>query len=96
QNANDLFFAEPAALHRPSPLSRNRLTSEWGGFRGAGQQSFPGLVKTQLRSFPDLVQDLRGESRLVLWQETAIVVRDHFRGLVVLTTTRTVHIIGFQ
>lgn len=28
QNANDLFFAEPAALHRPSPLSRNRLTSE--------------------------------------------------------------------
>lgn len=37
QDANDLFFAEPTALHHPSPRQRNRLTPECGGFRGAGQ-----------------------------------------------------------
>lgn len=38
QGADDLFRGESPALRRPSSLSRNRLTSEAGGFRGAGQR----------------------------------------------------------
>ncbi|WP_238841168.1 hypothetical protein, partial [Roseobacter cerasinus] len=37
QNANDLFFAETASLHRLSPQLENRLTKIRGHFRGAGQ-----------------------------------------------------------
>lgn len=48
QNANDLFFAESAALHRPSPLSRNRLTSECGGFWGAGHGLYRAIRSLQL------------------------------------------------
>jgi|GEM_PF-6010562 len=47
QNANDLFFAETASLHRLSPQLENRLTSNRGVFRGAGHQ----LPATQPRRF---------------------------------------------
>ena len=36
--ANDPFFAETASLHLLSPQLENRLTSNRGHFRGAGQQ----------------------------------------------------------
>jgi hypothetical protein len=39
QNANDLFFAETASLHRLAPQLENRLTKISGHFRGAGQSS---------------------------------------------------------
>ena len=35
QYPDDLFFAEPAALHRPSPSMERTLTSKRGHFRGA-------------------------------------------------------------
>ena len=38
QNANDLLFAETAFPHRLSPRLENRLTSNRGLFRGAGQK----------------------------------------------------------
>src|SRR6056297_1312100 len=41
QNANDLFFAETASLHRLSPSVENRLTSNRGLFRGAGHRWLP-------------------------------------------------------
>ncbi|THD73234.1 hypothetical protein E7681_11055 [Thalassobius vesicularis] len=46
QDANDLFLAETASLHRLSPSSENRLTSNRGLFRGAGQhlRRLEGLV----------------------------------------------------
>jgi len=37
QYPDNLFFREPGSLHRPSPQSRNRLTSKCGHFRGARQ-----------------------------------------------------------
>ncbi|MBB93484.1 MAG: hypothetical protein CML68_02600 [Rhodobacteraceae bacterium] len=37
QDANDLLFAETAFPHRLSPRLENRLTSNRGLFRGAGQ-----------------------------------------------------------
>ena len=48
QYANDLFFAEPASLHRLSPQLENRLTSNRGLFRGAGQpNTLPYGVETR-------------------------------------------------
>ncbi|AZB66401.1 hypothetical protein EBL87_21975 (plasmid) [Cereibacter sphaeroides] len=38
QSANDLLFAETAFPHRLSPRLENRLTSNRGLFRGAGQR----------------------------------------------------------
>ncbi|WP_323785236.1 hypothetical protein, partial [Thalassovita sp.] len=35
QDADNLIFAETASLHRLSPSSENRLTSNCGLFRGA-------------------------------------------------------------
>ena len=37
QYPNDLFFTETASLHRLSSQMENRLTSNAGHFRGAGQ-----------------------------------------------------------
>jgi hypothetical protein len=37
QYPDDLFFAEPAALHRPSPSMERTLISKRGHFRGARQ-----------------------------------------------------------
>ncbi|MHA7877291.1 hypothetical protein, partial [Roseivivax sp.] len=39
QDANDLLFAETAFPHRLSPRLENRLTSNRGFFRGAGQKT---------------------------------------------------------
>jgi hypothetical protein len=58
QNANDLFFAETASLHRLSPQLENRLTKISGHFRGAGQAEFPD-AKTSVRSVASVAAGLR-------------------------------------
>jgi hypothetical protein len=40
QDPDDLFLGKPAASHRLSPSSGNRLTSNRGTFRGAGQMAY--------------------------------------------------------
>ncbi|WP_323779653.1 hypothetical protein, partial [Thalassovita sp.] len=49
QDADNLIFAETASLHRLSPSSENRLTSNCGLFRGARQSR---LEKLHIRSKP--------------------------------------------
>ncbi|QEP30316.1 hypothetical protein C6Y53_18985 [Pukyongiella litopenaei] len=50
QDANNLRFAETASLHRLSPSLENRLTSNRGLFRGAGQSQKRQQRKVQVQA----------------------------------------------